>query len=171
MTDSESLKRKAENENLALHEPPRKLTSPRKPLQNVSNDSEYHSTESAKKNAGVIVDDLDTITNQTRKEDSIDLDATLVMDSEDSCHGEMKKASEPNSSVSPQLNQDDLKWPLSRLKLVHRSALIHEVVPVVYRENQRLRSVIRLLEERLVLKEAEVGKLQTALENIRQNHQ
>ncbi|KAE9392670.1 hypothetical protein BT96DRAFT_1056218, partial [Gymnopus androsaceus JB14] len=98
MTDSESLKYKTENKNLALHEPPQKLTSPHKPLQNVSNDLEYHSTESAKKNAGVIVDNLDTITIQTgRKEDSIDLDATLVM--EDSCHREMKKALEPNSST------------------------------------------------------------------------
>ena len=116
---NESLKRKAENnENLALHEPPQKLTSPRKsPLQKyvlqmcpvlfklfnivfllfISLSNEYQSIESehiTKKNAGDVVH-LDTaaIERPGKEESSVDdPDATLVM--EDGCDpltGEVKK--------------------------------------------------------------------------------
>ena len=65
--------------------------------------------------------------------------------------------------MTVQLNEEESNWPVSRLKLVHRTALIHEVVPTVYTENRRLRGVIRLLEEQAVSKDAEVKRLRNAL--------
>jgi len=105
----------------------------------------------------------------------LDPDATMVMESEDLTNLKLNSESEnlklesKVSSSKPdwKLTGEEAEWPLSRLKLLRRSAPIHEVVPMAYRNNCRLRGAIRRLEEELVAERAEAKRLRVELEQLR----
>ncbi|KAE9390146.1 hypothetical protein BT96DRAFT_1002528 [Gymnopus androsaceus JB14] len=112
----------------------------------------------------------------------LDPDATMVMESEDLTNLKLNSESEnlkleskgaltqPSVSSSKpdwKLTGEEAEWPLSRLKLLRRSAPIHEVVPMAYRNNCRLRGAIRRLEEELVAERAEAKRLRVELEQLR----
>ncbi|KAE9396388.1 hypothetical protein BT96DRAFT_941716 [Gymnopus androsaceus JB14] len=65
------------------------------------------------------------------------------------------------------LTGEEAEWPLSRLKLLRRSAPIHEVVPMAYQNNHWLRGAVRRLEEELAAERAKTKRLHMELEQLR----
>ncbi|KAE9383086.1 hypothetical protein BT96DRAFT_982705 [Gymnopus androsaceus JB14] len=113
-------------------------------------------------------DSVDIIRTCDKDSEDIDPNATLAMDDDFDPLASVKSTECQIAISCPvQLTKDELQMPLSRLQLIHRSAMVHEVVPVVYMENRRLKGAIWLLKTALAVERTRVKKLQDDLKLAR----